>query len=300
MNGNPDDARSDMLLAAAAYLFGPLFVGLFLQFVPLLRVPVLGEVLIVTLPLVFTVLVPFLLIRYRDESPRDYGFGDGPDSSALLGLLAGLPIVAAGLLVGLVRHQDLVAGLPMFPGDGLLALGSSSPVLVTLERVTRWVGLLLLALYVSTKARDAFRSAPADTAHVVRKVGLVIGVGAAVTTVLLFLSMLGDLDLGRTVAVLLGPVAVAASVFVVTARVGLRGSLVMPVVVAPVVLLAVGPFRFTLQTITFLNGLYGAALFAGIGLAVALLVDRTRRALGVVMLGLVIATLTTLGPAGFV
>jgi hypothetical protein len=300
MYAGRDEARSDLLLSAAAYLFGPLFVGLLLSFVPLLRVPVLGEVLLITLPLVFTVLVPALLIRYRRESLSDYGFGDGPDPSVLVGLLAGMPIVVAGLLAALARYADPAAALPMFPtGRFGLALAGASPLLITLERVARWVGIALLALYVSIKARDAFGSSPADTREVVRKIGLVVGVAGGATTVVMLLALLGAFDAGRAVAVLLGPAGVGGAVLIAARRLGVQGSTVMPAFVVPVVILAIGPFRFTFQAVSFLNGLYGAALYAGIGLVVALLVDRTRRGLGVVMLGLVIATLSMLGPAGF-
>jgi hypothetical protein len=300
MDASRDEARSDLLLAAAAYLFGPLFVGLFLSFVPLLRVPVLGEVLLIVLPLVFTVLVPLLLIRYRNESLKAYGFADGPDPSVPIGLLAGLPIVAAGLLSALVRFGDPAAALPMFPSGRFgVTLASASPLLITLERVARWVGLALLALYVSAKARDAFGSAPVETRQAVRKIGVVVGGGAAATSALLLLAMLTAFDAGRALAVLLGPAGVAGSVLVAVKRLGVAGSTVMPAFVVPVLVLAIGPFRFTFQTVQFLNGLYGAALYAGIGLIVALLAERTRRGLGVVMLGLVIATLSMLGPAGF-
>ena len=300
MYAGRDEARSDLLLSAAAYLFGPLFVGLLLSFVPLLQVPVLREVLIVALPLVFTVLVPLLLIRYRREPLSAYGFGNGPDSSVLVGLLAGLPIVVAGLLAALARFGDPAAALPMFPAGRFgIALAGSSPILLTLERLASWVGLLALALYLAVKARDAFGSAPTETREVVRKVGGVVAVGAAATTFLLLATMLGTFDGGRAVAVLLGPAGVVGAVLVAAQRLGIQGSSLMPAFVVPVVILAVGPFRFTFEPVGFVNGLYGAALYGGIGLVVALLVDRTRRALGVVMLGLVIAALSMLGPAGF-
>jgi hypothetical protein len=300
MYAGREEARSDLMLAAAAYLFGPLFVGLLLSFVPLLRVPVLGEVLLIALPLVFTILVPVLLIRYRHEKLSDYGLGDGPDPSVLVGLLAGLPLVGAGLLAALARYGDPSAALPMFPAGRFgIAIAGASPILITLERLARWVGLVLLALYVSVKAREAFGSAPLETREAVRKVGVIIAVGGAVTTVIVLLTTLGAFDAGRAAAVLLGTAAVAGAVFVAVRRLGTDGSTVLPAFVVPVLILALGPFRFTFQAVGFLNGLYGAALYAGVGLVVALLVERSRRGLGVVMFGLVIASLTVFGPAGF-
>jgi hypothetical protein len=149
------------------------------------------------------------------------------------------------------------------------------------------------------KARDAFGSAPVDLREAVRKIGIVVAIGSAATTVILLLSMLGSPDAGRIAALLLGPAGVAGAALVTVKRLGLQGSTLMPALVVPVLILAIGPFRFTFQAVQFLNGIYGAALYAGIGLIVALLLDRTRHSLGVVMLGLVIGTLSMLGPAGF-
>lgn len=300
MYASREEARSDLMLSAAAYLFGPLFVGLLLSFVPLLRVPVLGDILLIALPLVFTILVPALLIRYRSEPLSAYGFGNGPDPSVLVGLLAALPIVAAGLLAALARYGDPSAALPMFPAGRFgIAVAGASPIIITLERLARWIGLVLLALYVSVKARDAFGSAPVETREATRKVGLVVGVGAAATTLIVLVMTLTTFDAGRLAAILLGPAGVAGAVFIAVKRLGLEGSTVLPAIVVPVLILALGPFRFTFQAVGFLNGLYGAAMYAGLGLVVALLVDRSRRGLGVVMLGIVIATLTMFGPAGF-
>lgn len=300
MDASRDDARSDLLLSAAAYLFGPLFVGLLLSVVPIHRVPGLPQALAVVLPLVFTVLVPALLMRYRNESLRDYGFGDGPDSSAVVGLIVALPIVGAGLVVALLVRGDPTAALPMFPsGASPFVLASASPVLVTAERLAQWVGLAFLALYVSVKARDAFGTAPVETGEAVRKIGMVVGIGAAATTALLVVASLAQFDLGRIVATMLAPLAVAAAVVIAVQRLGLSGSTVFPALVVPVVIMAIGPFRFTFEATRFLSGLYGAALYAGLGLIIGLLVERTRRGLGVVMLGIVIATLSVFGPFGF-
>ena len=302
MYASRDEARSDLLLAAAAYLFGPLFVGLLLTAVPLERLPGVAQVLRIVLPLVYTLLVPLLLIRYRKESLRAYGFGDGRDPSTLVGLLAALPVVVASVLVALLAHGDPLAALPMFPGGAFpLALAGVSPVLVTIERLAQWVGVLLLALYVAVKARDAFGSTPIATADAVRKVSRVVAVGGAVATLLLVIVALGRFDLARLVAILLGPVAVAAAVGITIKRLGLAGSTLLGAIVVPVVVLAVQPLRgiLTFDLVRLLSAVYGGALSAGFGMIVALMVDRTRRGLGVLMLGIVIATLTMLGPFGF-
>ncbi len=67
MYTSTEDARSDLFLSGAVFLFGGIIVQAVLRIIPLDRIPGLGAVLAVVLPLVTTVLVPYLLIRYRKE-----------------------------------------------------------------------------------------------------------------------------------------------------------------------------------------------------------------------------------------
>lgn len=286
-----DDARSDLFLSAAMYLFGPLFVGLLVTFLQLNRLPGVGVVLDLVLPLVYTVLVPILLIRYRRESLRDFGLSDGPDPTVPVGVLAAVPLVGAWLATDLIATGDPLAGLPMF--------ASSSPVLTTTGRVIEWTGILLLALYVTVKARDAFGGDPLAVRDGVRRVGAVVGLVTLGATLLLGITLIGQVGPLRALAVLMPPLGVAGGVVVTLQRLGGRATTTLPVLVTPVVLMALRPFVIRLDAVQFLNGLYTAGLFAGLGLVVALVVERTRRGLAVVALALIIAAFTRLGHAAF-
>lgn len=286
-----EDARSDLFLSAAMYLFGPLFVGLVLSFLQLDRLPVVGIALRLVLPLVYTVLVPILLIRYRKESLRDYGLSDGPDPTVPIGLLAAAPLVVAGLLTALLATGDPLEALPMF--------ASSSPGLTTIARVLEWTGVLLLALYVTVKARDAFGGNPLPVGDGVRRVGAIVGGVTLVAALLLGLTLIGQVGFLRALAVLMPPLGVAGGVLLVQRRLGDRATTTLAVLVTPVVIMALRPFAIRLDAIQFLNGVYTAGMFAGVGLTVALIVERTRRGLAVVVLALMIAAFTRLGPGGF-
>lgn len=286
-----DDARSDLFLSAAMYLFGPLFVGLVVALLRLDRIPGVSMALRLSLPLVYTVLVPGLLIRYRKEALRDYGLANGPDSTVPIGILAGLPLVVAGLVTGLLATGDPLAALPMF--------ASTSPVLTTIARVLEWTGVLLLALYATVKARDAFGGNPVALSDGVRRTGQVVGLVTLAATVLLVLTLATQVGVVRSLAVVMPPLGIFAGVLVAQQRVGGRGTTTLPVLVTPVVLMALRPFVIRFDALEFLNGLYTAGLFAGLGLVVAMVVERTRRGMAVVALALVIAALTRLGPGGF-
>lgn len=291
MYSSRDDARSDLFLSAAMYLFGPLFVGLLIALLNLDRIPGVAVVLRLVLPLAYTILVPGLLIRYRKEKLSDFGLGDGPDPSVPIGILAGLPLVVAGLFTGLLATGDPLAALPMF--------ASESPVLTTIIRVLEWTGVLLLALYVTVKARDAFGGQPVNLAEGVRRTGRIVGLVTLVATVLLVLTLMAQVGVLRALAVAMPPLGVLAGVLIALQRLGGRGTTALPVLVTPVVLLALRPFAIRFDALQFLNGVYTAGLFAGLGLVVAMVVERTRRGMAVFALALIIAALTRLGPGGF-
>lgn len=286
-----DEARSDLFLAGAFYVFGPLLVSVLLFVVPLQRIPGVGRALALTLPLVFTVLVPVLLIRYRRERLADYGLQGGTDPSVGIGLLAGLPIVAAGLVAGFVATGDLVTAVPVVAA----AHGGLFTVVV---RLLEWCGVLLLALYGTVKARDAFGGEPVRMEEAVVRVGRVVGIAVLVATALLLLAMLRQFDVVEAVALVLQPLGVFGAVWFAWQRLGKAGSTTLPTVITPVVLLAIGPFALTFQARQLVTGIYNAALYAGVGLVVALIMEGTRRGLGVVVLAVVIALLTRLGLHG--
>ncbi len=282
-----DEARSDLFLSAAAYLFGPLLLGVVLRIVPLTRIPGLGDLVTVLLPLATTVLVPWLLIRYRRERLLDYGLGR-PSPVVAQGLLVAAPIVAASLLVTFLLAED-TTGLPV------VGLARGGTVVGFLQRLASWVGLALLAVYGAVKARDAFRSDPRYLRPAVVEIARVLAVIAAIASVLLALSSTVNGGPARVVAPLvILPLAVAAAV-ALTYRGLTPGQLTTrAILLTPVVLLALGPFALTLNAVSFVSGIWTAALLAGIGLVVAAFVEARRSAWGPLGLALAIAAFSGL------
>ena len=277
---SPEDARSDLMLSGAAYLFGPLLLGLVANLLLLDRVRPVAIALEVLIPLVTTALVPVLLIRYRKEQlQRDYGFGGGA-VAVLEGVLLSLPIAVGAVL------SVLAAG-----GGPLDALPLSTPgeVVLILRRVVFWVGFSFLLVYAVVKARDAFPSFPQRLADVLQQVGKIVALVAAASLLLLQL-------VGVNWRVLLVLAGVAASVAIGYARYA-KGSRTTgrTTVIAPVVLAALGPFVLTLRAAALLEGLFNAALFAAVGLLVVAIVEGGRRTEVALGLGLGIALLSPIG-----
>jgi hypothetical protein len=276
MYTSPDDARSDLFLSAAVYLFGPLVIGTLLNLVP---VPVvLGAVLGFGIPLVVTVLVPWLLIRYRKESLRSYGFVELRAANVGLGLLAAAPLAAASVL--------------MLPGLG-------RPAFVTMlsidggARLSRWLGLCLLGVYGTVKARDAFRQDYLTVREGLRDIGRWVALVALGAAALLILSQTmrgaSPLDALRLLLLPLGMIGALAVV-----HRSLRGPNVTSrqVLLTPTVLLALGPFGLSLNGAVFLTSLYRAALAGGVGLLAGALIEAKRTARAVVALAAAIALFT--------
>ncbi len=291
MYTSPDEARSDLFLAGAVFLFGPLLLGVVLDLLPLDGIPGFGLVLAVVLPLATTLLVPWLLIRYRKERLSDYGLGV-PAQTFLPGLLLAAPIVAAALLAGLLSGGDVLADVPV------VAAAASGSWVQLLARLVSWVGLVGLAVYMTVKARDAFRGDPMYLRTALLQIGRIVGLVAAGATVLLVVSTLfnevSSGSLGVIARLVLLPVAVAGAVLLATQR--LRGNVLTarPTLLTPVVLLAIGPFALSLNAVSFVFGVWQAAVLAGVGLLIGSLLEARRSALGPLALGLALAVTTSL------
>jgi len=288
---DPEEARSDLFLAGAVYLFGPLL----LSFVaPLLgRVPVVGLVFVVVSPLLTTVLVPVLMIRYRKEPWAAYG-AISDSNGVRLGLLAGLPIAAAAVLGVVVRAALGGPDAARSVVVGAAVLAPSSVTAVELfANISQWAGLIGLALYATVKARDAFRADLLSVRDGVVLLGRWLAIAAGASTVLLVVAVsFGVAAVGLVVV----PLGVAAGVYLLFR--GLRRTTTTrATLLAPVVLLALGPFQlFALLTDAtgFLFGVWGAAILGAVGLIVAVLLETRRSAVGAVAL---LALLALLVPA---
>jgi hypothetical protein len=285
MYTSPDDARSDLFLSGAVYLFGPLVLGTVLRILRLDRIPGIASVLVVALPLAFTILVPYLLIRYRRERLSSYGLGAPRPNDAGLGALLAAPLVAASIVIVAV-----LAGLDA--GISPWSINTASGVVGVLSQLAHWGGLALLGVYTTVKARDAFRQDYVTVREGVERLGrwvVAIAVGALLLLVLAGL-LQGD-GASRTV-VLLMPIGLAGSLLLALRT--LRGPSVTStqVLLTPTVLFALGPFALSLSGPRFVTSVYLAALSAGIGLLVGLLVESRRSAWAPLGLAAAVALLT--------
>lgn len=280
MYTDPEEARSDLLLAGAVYLFGPILLGL-LGF--LTAVPVLGPVLVIAQPLLTTVVVPILMIRYRKERWADYGLAGARGPGIQLGLLLAAPMVVAVVVAALVQ-----GGRP--PEATLPALVFGGSWVDAAANLARWIGLTGLALYVTVKARDAFRSELYGVRTGILEVGRVLGIVGAIAALLLVVSTRLQLPL----SLLLVPLGAAAAVALLYRSIRGPGSTTRMTLVAPTVLLALAPFNpFALFSNAqgFVASTYIAVYVGAIGLLVAGSLEGRRTGWAAVGLGVTLGLL---------
>jgi hypothetical protein len=288
MYTSSDDARSDLFLAGAVYLFGPLILRVLFGIIPLTDIPVVGSVLLVVVPLATTVLVPYLLIRYRHEPLSLYGLGRSGAPLVVTGALLGVPVVGAAVLGALGGGQGLDGALPV------VAAGAGEGAVELLARLAQWLGLALLAVYGTVKARDAFRGDPQTLREATLEIGRYVAIAAVVATVLLVVALSARGSAVEALLFLLPPLGVAGAV-ALTLRQLRPAVITRSTLLTPVVLLALGPFQLSFNPFDFVIGIWLAALFAAIGLIIGALQESRRSAYAAVGLAVVLACLTTLG-----
>ena len=285
---SPDDARSDLLLAGAVFVFGPVLLRLLLQIVPFDRIPGVSQILPIVVPALVTVAVPVALVRYRGEAWSSLGFGSSKDGLGKGALLA-LPIVVASVIAAAVGGLSPRGALPatMVTQPGLF--------LPLLSRLVIWVGLAVLAAYVTTKARDAFRmdfsTIPEGMARISRVLAMVVGVAALIR----FVPALNfPLGLPVDISSLALPLGVAATVYLVWRGVQGPSSTGFAVLLTPTVLLAVGSFILSFQPALLIDSVWTGAMIAGLGLAMGALRESRGTAWPLIGMALVIALATTM------
>jgi hypothetical protein len=161
-----DEARSDVALAIAALVFGPLLLGG-------LRggTGVVGVLTDLAVVLALTALVPLLLIRSRTRSGGRSVLGvlalDGPPG----GLAAGLPLAVPAAIAGTVAM--LTAGTT--PGAALLGRLSGAPLQV-LQVAALTVGSAVLVVFLVVRGAEAF---PRSPEWALRRLLRTVGMGAA-------------------------------------------------------------------------------------------------------------------------
>lgn len=289
MYTSTEDARSDLFLSGAVFVFGGIIVQVVLNIIPLHRVPVLGELLVILLPLVTTVLVPFLLIRYRREPWAMYGLAGVSPRALAYGLALGLPLVAAYVLTAIVAGLPPTAGVPLAGIGGLAGLD-------LLRRLSQWLGFVLLAAYGTVKARDAFPGTPQRLREGATQVARILAAVVAVAGGLLLLAgaVRGQLTVRDLLVVLQAAAVIGTAAFLV-ARLQGSATTTRPVLVTPAVLLGLAAFRLGFDAVAFVTSVYLAAVFALLGLVVGILQETRRTAWAAVGLGLAVGALTTLG-----
>lgn len=295
MYTSTEDARSDLFLSGAVFLFGGIIVQAILAIIPLDRIPGVRLPLVVVLPLVTTVLVPFLLIRYRKEPWSMYGLAGFSGRVFGLGVALALPIVLAGVALALLAQVPPLAAVPLAGADHLAGVET------VLVRTTRWLGYVLLAAYGTVKARDAFRGTPQVMYTGARQIAGILGVAVAVAGVLLLVSRAarGQLtgDLIGSAELLLLPLGVASAVVVVLGSVRGAGTVTRPTLVTPAVLMGMAAIRgLAFDAVAFVTTIYLVGLLALLGLVIGMLQESRQTAWGAVGLGLAIGALTIFFP----
>lgn len=289
-----DDARSDLLLSGAVFVFGPVALLLLLDtlgIISLLRGGVGFPLLQLAVGVATTILVPLLLMRYRGErATAVFGLGSG-DPTAPTGLLAAVPLLLVGALALLTTGpaDDMLREHP------LIALRVGNPIGLVVRLVV-WVSVIGLATYGAVKARDAFGGFPRPVDEAALRIGRILAIAAAVTTLLAILVVLVEGG-GVVTAVgrVLWPVGVAAAVWIILRRTTGVGSTTMPALITPTVIGAVGNFSLALfDPAQLVFSLYAATLSGGVGLGVGVLAERTRRGGGILVLAVLIALGTSL------
>lgn len=289
MYTSTEDARSDLFLAGAVFLFGGIILRVLLNIIPLERIPLVAPLLAIILPLVTTVLVPFLLIRYRREPWSMYGLAGFSPSAFGYGALLGLPVVVAGLIGALAAGVSPASAVPLAGIAGFAGVE-------LLSRVAQWLGFALLAVYGTVKARDAFRGEAQLLADGARQVGTILGLAVAAAVVLLLLSfaargvLLGNLEVA--VGIVLVPLGVATAFVLVLAQSRGAGTTTRPSLVTPAVLLGLAGFHISFDAVAFVAAVYLGGILALVGLLIGVLQEWRRSAWAAIGFMLVIAVLS--------
>jgi hypothetical protein len=294
MYTSTEDAKSDLFLSGAVYVIGPAVIEILRETLRLDRVPGVPLLLAILAPIATTALVPILLMRYRNESFGQYGYGAGLPPNFGIGLLLASPIIIAGLL-GATLAGDPLAGIGI--GEIIRTGAAPASLLGLLIRLLSWLGLGFLAAYATVKARDAFRSDFRTVRDETIGLGKVLAAVAAVAVslaLLLLPQQLGGSSGLSLMPLLLLPVGVAGSVVLLLRTLRGPSATSRAIMLTPVVLLAVGQIDFSFDIASLALSVWRAAMYAAVGLIIGALQESRRSALAGLGLTLAIAVLSRL------
>ena len=283
-----EEDRSDLYLAAAVYVLGPTILDILLEFLPRSVMDRAGLVLRVLVTVATTVLVPFLLIRYRKERLSSFG-ADGSMAAFAYGLLLALPVAVAYVAAGFAAGLNGTLRVPVVEA---VTEGSFGMLLL---RVVAGLCLVLLGVYTTVKARTAFRADPGYLRPIAVRVGRYVAIAGAIASVLLFVSfVMQDASAREALEFIVVPLGVAAAAFLVYR--GLRDSQLssQPVLLTPMVVLAISSLVILGGAFNFVFGIWRGAMLAALGLVVGALMESRRSAMGPLGLGVGLSLLTPL------
>ena len=277
----PDEARSDVILTAAAAVLGTFLIGIVSRLPLYPRTGLLGALVAVFWVFALTGLVPLLLARYRGDNLRAFGL-DAPRPAWRRGLILVLPVAALGVVQAL-----LVAGDPLTAVLGRVGrgLGSPTPVVAgfaVLELVALIIGGVLLTTFLAVRGREGFKPVDLSLVQALRTYGM--GTAGVALVAGLLRSLGPDVRVG---SVLLEVAALVALVLLADRLVPLGPTVPRGAVLAPMVVVAVAHLFALGGGLLFGNpliGLHAGGLAAGTAVVVAVLVSARNMAWAVVPL----------------
>lgn len=285
MWSDPEESRSDFILAAAVAVFGPI-LGMFLtQWLPLRALGDIGLVLVgALLVVVYYALTPLLLARYRGEGARAFGL-DTPRDGLTSGLIVAAPLAGLGIAVSaLGPGGDVRALLGRLGGLG----GGGGGILGAVLLLTAsFVGALLLYTFLTAKAREGFGRTEVAQVEVLRTFGM--GAAGVALVFGLIVSIGPRLNIVRAILdpLVLAAVVLLADRLVEPGRTTSRATVLAPALVAVLIRVnLIGDLFGTLR---------GGLLAGGLVVVVATLVETRRHAWAAVP----IVAAAVIWPTGF-
>lgn len=266
----PDEARSDVILAAAAAVLGTFLVGLVTQLPLYPRTGILGDLVAVFWVFALTGLVPLLLARYRGDGLQGFGL-HAPRAAWRRGLLLVVPVAVLGVLQALLVAGDPTTAVLGRIGRSLSAPGVSTPVFTALELVALVTGALMLTTFLAVRGRDGFRPVELSLTQALRTFGM--GCAGVALVGGLLRSLGPEVRVG---AVLLEVVALVALVLLADRMVPLGPTVPRSAILAPLVVVAVAHVFALGGGLLFGNpliSLHAGGLAAGTATVVAVMVS---------------------------
>ena len=281
-----EDARSDVILAGAAAVFGGTLLGLLLSAPGIPTTGVVAELIVVLAWFALSGLVPFLLARYREDVPGAFALGGGGGGRrgwSGAALLLAVPVAVLGALRAVLIEGNLLTAVGGRIGRALAASPVMGPasvdvvgaVLAALQVIVLSVGSLLLLSFLTVRGAEAFRTDERSATELLRTFGagaIAVAAVAGLLTALTGASSVAGVGLN-----LLGAVGLLA----VADRAVAHGSTITrPAVLTPLVVVVVahlfasgGIFRGGLLT-----GVYTGAMAGLTAVVLAVTIQQGRRA----------------------